>query len=56
MKETVRPAFIASEIVETVAFNQEYKKALRHQNKTFNQNGKHLPPFCLKQAEVFLDC
>ena len=40
MKATVRPAFNAASVSETVKFQQEYKKALKHQNKTFNQNGK----------------
>ena len=41
-KATVKPAFKSNEILENVKFQQEYKKALKAQNKTFNQNGKFL--------------
>lgn len=40
MKATVKAAFNAQELTEEIAFKQEYKKALRQQNKTFKQNGK----------------
>lgn len=38
----MKPVFVAQEVADNVAFNQEYKKALRHQNKTFNQNEKNI--------------
>ena len=48
MKATVKPAFNSNEVNETVKFQQEYKRALKAQNKTFNQNGK--------SSQDFFDC
>ena len=38
-KQKVRPAMYANATAQEVRFQQEYKKALKQQNKTFNQNG-----------------
>ena len=39
-KVGARPTMNCIETAENVKFQQEYKKALKAQNKTFNQNGK----------------
>ena len=40
MKATVKPQFNVQAMETGVKFKQDYTKALRQQNKTFNQNGK----------------
>ena len=39
-KQNVKPFVSAVDTEQDIKFQQEYKKALKHQNKTFNQNGK----------------
>ena len=41
-KGTAKPTMNVTETAENVKFQQEYKRALKQQNKTFNQNGKNL--------------
>lgn len=38
----VKPAFNAQALETTVKFQQDYKKALKAQNKTFNTNEKNI--------------
>lgn len=44
-KASVKPTFSSMGTQETVKFQQDYKRALKAQNKTFNQNGKFAKVF-----------
>lgn len=41
-KASVKPTFSSMGTQETVKFQQDYKRALKAQNKTFNQNEKNI--------------
>ena len=53
MKAKVKPAFQAQQVEDTVRFQLEYKKALKAQNKTFNQNGMTALLYCLRSPGFY---
>jgi len=54
-KASIKPTFSSMGTQETVKFQQEYKRALKAQNKTFNQNGK-IPKVLLGTDRLVFMC